>query len=257
MSPPRQQPVALVGDELARALRGVPSKPDIVAIAALLSAEAVRSDPKATYELGWKFCTWLRKATHTVLSVAELHSVADVIVRAQLFDVLREFAVAGKRREPKERLWRFYEIVARTTNNPDQMYVAEEDEIRAMCNSPTIHKDRHGSGRIDRYLDSSGDDPGAKQRARRKAGLDPGDLELLETILAAFMSSISKRDVQRLVRSHGRDGAVTALADRLAQLEFGASAPRPLLEMVAGGMVAAALGEASPPFGTSPYGGGR
>ena len=136
MSPPRQQPVALVGDELARALRGVPSKPDIVAIAALFSAQAVRADPKATYELGWRFCIWLRNAAHTVLSVAELHSVADAIVRAQLFDVLREFAVAGKRREPNERLWRFYEIVARTTNNPDRMSMAEEDEIHAMRSRP-------------------------------------------------------------------------------------------------------------------------
>jgi cellulose synthase operon protein C len=258
MTPPRQRPPALIGEELSRALRGVPSKLDIVTTAALLSAEAVRADPKATHELGWKFCMWLRNATHTVLSVAEFHSVADAIVRAQLFDVLREFTVAGKRREPNERLWRFYEIVARTTNNPDRMYVAEEDEIRAMCNSPAIHKDPHGSGRIDRYLDSSGDDPSAKRRARRReASLATGDLELLETILAGFLSSISQRDVQRLVKSHGRDGAVTALADRLAQLPLGASAPCPLLKMVAGAIVATALGEAPPQFRTSPYGGTR
>jgi hypothetical protein len=138
------------------------------------------------------------------------------------------------------------------------MYVAEEDEIRAMCNSPAIHKDPHGSGRIDRYLDSSGADPSAKQRARRReASLATDDLELLETILAGFLPSISQRDVQRLVKSHGQDGAVTALADRLAQMPLGASAPRPLLKMVAGAMVATALGEAAPQFRTSPYGGTR
>src|SRR5208337_824690 len=105
MTPPRQRLAAPVGDELARALGGVPSKPEIVAIAALLSAEDVRADPKATHELGWKFCTWLRNATHTVLSVVEFHSVADAIVRAQFFDVLHEFAVAWKCREPNERFW--------------------------------------------------------------------------------------------------------------------------------------------------------
>ena len=44
--------------------------------------------------------------------------------------------------------------------------MAEEDEIHAIRSSPAIEKDRHGSGRIDRYLDSSRDDPGTKQRAR-------------------------------------------------------------------------------------------
>ena len=257
MSPPRGRPPAPVGDELAGVLRAAPAKPDIVAIAALLSMEAVRADPKATGKLGWKFCTWLRKATHTVLSVAEFHSVADAIVRAQLFDVLREFAVAGKRREPNERLWRFYEIVARTKNNPDWMYVTEQDEVDSMRDAQAIQKDRHGAGRIERYLDSAGDDSESKRRARRKADLDMDDLGPLESILESFMASVSRRDVQKLVKSHGREGAISALVDRLAQLDAGASAPRLILEMVARSMIALALGEVSPPFGPSPFGGAR
>jgi hypothetical protein len=62
------------------------------------------------------------------------------------------------------------------------------------------------------------------------------------------METISQRDVQKLVKSHGRDGGVAALADRLTKLPLGAALPRPLLEMVATTMVAAALGEAPPPF---------
>jgi hypothetical protein len=47
----------------------------------------------------------------------------------QLYDVMREFAAAGRRREPNERFWRFYEIVARTRNDPNRMTLAEEADI--------------------------------------------------------------------------------------------------------------------------------
>ena len=102
MTAPRDRHVAPIEDELARILRGVAAKPEIVAIAALLSAEDVRVDPKATNELCWKFGNWLRRATRTELSTAEFHSVADALLRAQLYDVLGEFAHAGRRREPSE-----------------------------------------------------------------------------------------------------------------------------------------------------------
>jgi hypothetical protein len=247
-TPPRSRPLSLISDELARILRGIPSKPDIIAIATLFSAEDVRADQKATSELVWKFCMWLRNATQIVLSIAEFHSVADAIVRAQLFDILHVFAAAGKRREPNERLWRFYEIVARTKNNPDWMYVSEEDDIDEMCRSPAIDKDRHGRSRIDRYLNGTGDDPESRRRARRREANATDGFDVLEDIVTSFMETISQRDVQKLVKSHGRDGGVAALADRLTKLPLGAALPRPLLEMVATTMVAATLGEAPPPF---------
>src|SRR5208337_4463829 len=108
MARPQERPAAPVGEELARALRGAPAKPEIVAIAALLSAQDVRADPKATYEPGWKFGNWIRQATRAELSAAEFHAVADALLRVQLYDVMREFAAAGRRREPNERFWRFY-----------------------------------------------------------------------------------------------------------------------------------------------------
>lgn len=86
LTPPRSRPLSLISDELARILRGIPTKADIIAIAALFSAEDVRADQKATSELAWKFCTWLRNATHIVLSIAEFHSVADAIVRGNDFE---------------------------------------------------------------------------------------------------------------------------------------------------------------------------
>ena len=248
LTPPRSRPLSLINDELTRILRGIPSKADIIAIAALFSAKDVRADQKATSEPAWKFCTWLRNATHIVLSIAEFHSVADAIVRGNDFGILHAFAAAGRRREPNERLWRFYEIVARTKNNPDWMSAGEENDIDEMCRSPAIAQNRHGYSRIDRYLNNAGDDRESRRRARRREADATSGFDLLEDIVTSFMEAISQRDVQKLVRSHGRDGGVAALADRLGKLPFGAALPRPLLQMVATTMVAAALDQAPPAF---------
>jgi tetratricopeptide (TPR) repeat protein len=248
LMPPREQAVAPIKEELGRILREAPAKPDIIAIAALFSADAVRSDQKATSGLAWTFGNWLRRATQTQLSIAEFHGVADAILRAGLYDVLGDFASAGRRREPGEPLWRFYAIVARTKNNPDLMYIADENDIDAMMGSPAIARDRHASGRIERYLNSTGDDPESRRRAKRLTANTGHGLDALEGVLTSFMETLTPRDVQKLVKSRGRDGAISALADRLAGLPLGATMPDPLREMVAHIIVAGVLGEAPPPF---------
>ena len=248
MTSARQPLAALVAEELAAALGEAPSRANIVTIAALLSAEDVRADPKATCDLVWKFCAWLMRSLKSVeLSVAEFHAVADAILRSQLFDLLHDFAVAGSRREPNGRLWRFYEIVARTRNDPERMNCAESQEIEALCASPAIGKDRHARSRIDRYLDSSGDEPGAKRRARRREADDEARaFGVFEDILESFLDFISPREVTRLTRSRGREGAVLVLADRLGKSPMGGGLPRAILELVASTMIAMALGEAGP-----------
>jgi tetratricopeptide (TPR) repeat protein len=249
MTPTRGRHVAPIDNELRLILQGVAAKPEIVAIAALLSAEDVRADQKAAGELCWKFGNWLRRATQTALSVAEFHSVADAILRAQLYDVLGEFAVAGKRREPNESFWRFYEIVARTRNDPARMHAVEEDVIDEMGHSRAIAEDRLGRSRIARYLDGAGDDDDTKRRTRRReADEEARSFDLLNRLLESFMGSTSPQEVKRLLNSRGRDGAVAALADRLGKLPLGAEAPRLILELVANTIILAALGEKPPMF---------
>jgi hypothetical protein len=96
--------------------------------------------------------------------------IGAIGVTLLLYDVMRESAAASRRREPNERFWRFYEIVARTRNDPNRMTLAEEANIDEICGSRAIAEDRLGRSRIDRYLDSSGDDPGAKRRPLSRAG---------------------------------------------------------------------------------------
>jgi hypothetical protein len=123
--------------------------------------------------------------------------------RRQLYDVMREFAAAGRRREPNERFWRFYEIVARTRNDPNRMTFAEEADIEEICGSRAIAEDRLGRSRMDRYLDSSGDDTGAKRRAPREAKEEAESLDMLEDVLRIFLDAVPQHEIARLARARG------------------------------------------------------
>ena len=124
---------------------------------------------------------------------------------------MREFAAAGRRREPNEGFWRFYEIVARTRNDPNRMTFAEEADIDEICGSRAIAEDRLGRSRIDRYLDSSGDDPGAKRRARRREAKEEAEsLDMLEDVLRTFVDAVPRHEVARLAQARGREAAISS-----------------------------------------------
>lgn len=249
MARPQERPAAPVGEELARALQGAPAKPEIVAIAALLSEQDVQADAKSTCGLAWKFGNWIRRATRAELAAAEFHAVADALLRVRLYDVMREFAAAGRRRDPNERFWQFYDIVARTQNDPNRMTFAEEAAIDEICGLSAIAEDRIGRSRIDRYLDRSGEDPDAKRRARRREAKEEAEaFDMLEDVLRTFLDAVPGHEVAKLARACGPEAAASGLADRLGKLPLGGAVPRQILEMVAKTMIAAVVGDALPSF---------
>jgi hypothetical protein len=223
---------------LARCLKLEPKKPQIMAIVSIFGASEVRAARKATAELNWKVCLWMRRATAIEFLAAEFHGLADLFLRGEAFDVLGDFALAAKRREPKEPVWRFYEIVARTMNNPDWIYFGETDELVEMANNAAKQKDHQWVNRIRRYMEGLGDDPAAKRRARRlAAAAEASDEEELEDALEAIFKSVSPQDVQRLMKKHGKVNAVAVLVDTLANSPVGALLPRPQLASMARTMV--------------------
>ena len=113
--------------------------------------------------------------------------MADLALRAQAYDLLSDLAAAGKRREPGEPVWRFYEIVARTRNNPDWLHINEHSELVAMRDSAGRPADFQWARRIQQYFESIGDDPAAKRRARRLAA-SAAELEddLTSELIGAF-----------------------------------------------------------------------
>jgi hypothetical protein len=242
----RHSPVPIVHEELASMLRRAPEKRDVVAIVSAMAADDVRAAGKATAELVWKLRLWLQKATGIPFSTAEFHPVGDLFLRTEAFDVLKDFALAGKRREPDEPVWRFYEIVARTRNNPEWMHFGETTELVEMRDNASRPGDYHWRNRIQQYFDSAGDDPASKRRARRLAASaaaseDDAMAGMLETIL----ESVSPHDVRRLIKTNGADGAASALIDRLAKQPIGAMLPRPVLAEVAKTLIEAVKNAAS------------
>ena len=232
--PARQPHIPIVRDELARVLKLDPEKQQITAIVSAMGAGDVRAASKATAELNWKFCLWLRKATSVQFSAAEFHPLGDLLLRAEAFDLLREFALASKRREPREPAWRFYEIVARTKNNPDWMHVGESEELFEMQSKARGPRDYPWYNRIRQFIESSGDDPAAMRRARRLAAYAQANEEdELPRALEMIFESVPPDDVRRLIKNHGKDDAIGVLCDKLAKSPVGALVPRPALATMA------------------------
>ena len=243
MTPPRSP---IVHDELACCLRRAPEKRDIAAIVSAMAANDVRAAGKATAEVTWKLGLWLQKATGVPFAPAEFHPVADLLLRAQAYDALRDFAAAGKRRDPGELVWRFYEIVARTRNNPDWLRHGETAELVDMRDKAGGPGDYRWCNRIQQYFDSAGDDPASKRRARRLAASAAADEDdMMAALLEGVLDSVSPHDVRRLVKTKGADGAASALIDRLAKQPISALLPRPALAEVAKTMIEAVTKPAS------------
>jgi cellulose synthase operon protein C len=247
LAPPGRAHVPLLRDELAELLKRAPEKREIVAIAAALGANEVKQAAKATREVGLKFCSWLRKAKQVQFSTDEFHPVAEALLRAQLFDVLGDFAAESRRREPCEPVWRFYQIVARTKNNPDLLGYKESDEIAAMGDVARAREEFAWFRRIRRYLDSSGDDPAAKRRAKRLAAREEDFVSPeLEAVLEGMFDAISQEEVRRLIKSHGPDGAPRHIAAQLAKAPALRHAPLQALEGLATVLIQIVQDAASP-----------
>jgi tetratricopeptide (TPR) repeat protein len=226
--PARQPGLAIVVEELDRAAKCEPERQQIGLIVAAMGASSVRAETKATARLIFSLRPWLQKASGVDLSAAEFHPLADMLLRAESYDLLWSFALAGKRREPQEPAWRFYEIVARTNNNPDWLHIPEEEELSEMQNKAGGRRDFHWFNRIQRYFESSGDDPAAKRRARRQAAVaEPGEEETkaITGLLDTLLDSVSPDEIRRLVNKLGRDKAIPALAARLGKSPVAAMAP--------------------------------
>jgi len=234
---------------LARVLKLEPEKQQIAAIVSAMRAGDVRAARKSTAELNWKFCLWLRKATGIQFSAAEFHPLGDLLLHAEAFDLLREFALAAKRREPREPAWRFYEIVARTKNNPDWMHVGESQELFEMQSKARGPRDYPWYNRIRQFIESSGDDPAATRRARRLAAYAQANEEgELPRALEMIFDSVSPEEVRRMIRTHGKDNAADVLCDKLAKSPVGDLAPRSALAAMAKTLIEMILENPRPYF---------
>ena len=218
LAPPGYAPVQLLRDELDRLLPRTPKTLEIVAVAAALGASEVKEAAKATAHVVGTFCSWMSKAMQVRFSPDEFHAVAEVLLRARLYELLGKLANAARWREPRALVWRFYEIVARTENNPDRLYCAESEEIFDMLDEASERQAFAWRSRMQRYLNSSGDDPAARRRARRLASWEQAFAEDdMTSLLEDVFDAIHPEEFKRLLRKHGHADAPRAIAAHLAK----------------------------------------
>ncbi len=231
LAPPKNAGASFVRDELTKTMRRTPEKREIVAIVAAMGTSDVKAAAKAADEVARNLSLWLRKAAAVLhFSTAEFHPLAELLLRIQDFDLLGGLAKLARRREPKEPVWRFYEIVARTRNNPDAMYRSESDEIDNMIGRELNPSDFHWQNRIRRYLESSGDDPAAKRRAKRLAEDERAFDEIeMTAALEEILKVVSPLDVRRTIKARGKEGAAVALLARLVKSPVGRGLSGPAL----------------------------
>ena len=249
LAPAGFAPVPLLREELDRLLSRAPKKPEILAVAAALGASEVKQAAKATSHVVWKFCSWLGKAMQVQFSPDEFHPVTEALLRAQLYEALGKLASAARWREPREPVWRFYEIVARTENNPVRLYRAESQEIFDMLDEAGERQAFAWRSRIQRYLNSSGDDPAARRRARRLALRDQAFAEDdMTSLLDDVFESIHPEEFKRLLRKHGQADAPRAIAAHLVKAPKLRELPPAVLEQIAAMLISMVEAGGSSPF---------
>jgi tetratricopeptide (TPR) repeat protein len=218
-------------EELVGARRAPPTKAAVMAITSALGQVPVGDSKRGVASLVLAMRAWLSQAAGIVWSAAEFQILADVFVRFEAFDVLRDYARAARRREPGHWEWRFYEIVARTRGDSRRMTMAESDAIDDMGDAASERGDTQAVKRLARFIGM--EQPRLPHRGRvREHDLDEdGKVELLELLKLALkdMPKGATDGLRGRVREIGREAAIAELLAMTRGSEMGAAMPLPML----------------------------
>jgi tetratricopeptide (TPR) repeat protein len=218
-------------DELARARRTSPTKEVVMAIVSSLGQVPAGDSKRGLLGLVLGMRAWLSQAAGLAWSSAEVQILADVFVRFEAFDVLRDYARAARRREPGHWEWRFYEIVARTRGDSRRMTLAESDAIDDMGEAASDRGDAQAVKRLARFIGM--EQPRLSHRGRVTGDdLDEGgEFELLELLKLALkdMPKGATDGLRSRVREIGREAAIAEFLEMTRGSEMGAEMPLRML----------------------------
>jgi tetratricopeptide (TPR) repeat protein len=232
----------LLRQELLRAQQAAaPTKEEILSIVSVLSGNQARESKKAAAGLIFRIRDWLLKGSSLAWSAAEFHPLADMLGRADAYDLLGDYAKLAGRREPGDATWRYYQLVARAKGDSSRLSFSESEKLFDMADDASRRHDFHMANRIQRFIE--GPDPGPRQRSSRisDVGLADFDHDDEETDVLSALLSIGLEDtpldmVKRMIAKLGQRDAVTALVDRLRTSPLGAM-PEKMLRDLAKGIV--------------------
>ncbi len=231
-------------EELAAACETPPTKEPVMAVVSALSQAEAGENKRAVSGLLLEARAWLLQGAGIAWSPAEFQALADVFVRLDAFELLRDYARAARQREPADPQWRFHEIVARTRGNGNALSMAETDELDDMAKAAFERQDFHAAKRIVRFLDM--DLPRPSRRGRRADDLadEIDDAQFLELLRMVFkeMPKGAADTLRGRVGEIGRQAAIEETMDSFRFSEIGAVLPEPMLRQLCEAMVARAAG---------------
>jgi tetratricopeptide (TPR) repeat protein len=249
---------AWVRREFVRACEAPPTPDAVMAIVATAGLPEAVENKKTVAGLLLEMRSWLGQAAAIDWKPAEFEAVAEIFTRFGLYDLLRDYAEAARKRDPASPAWRFHAIVARTKGDPDRLTDREEDELRELARAAVEREDFHTLGRIDRFMDGDANPGGAaRRRGHRGPAGEPAELDEDE-IMALFSAALMDMpraaavNLRKRVGELGREQALTELVGRMKSSPLGPGMPEPLLREICAAMVAKALAD-----GTPKSGGGR
>ena len=231
----------LLREELTRARQAAaPTKEGIHAIVSAMSRKEARESKKAE-GLIFRIRGWLLKGIDLAWSTAEFHALAEMFGKLNAYDLLGDYAKAVGRRDPNEdATWRYYQLVARSSGDPDRLSFAELEELFDMEEAAASRRDFHAVNRIRRFVNGSAANSPPRRGSRRAAVADDcgddAENDALSQMLAATLEDMPPIVVKRMVEKFGKRQAVAVLVDRLRASPLG-SLPEPLLRELATGLV--------------------
>ena len=234
---------ALLREELTKAQETEPGKTGILSIASATSSQEARDDKKAVAGLVFGIRGWLLKGSSIAWSAAEFHPVGEMFRQADAFDLLGDYAKLARRRAPEEPAWRFYQLVARTKDDPSRLSFSETEELFDMADEACERQDFHAANRIRRFVDDLGTAAAPRRGARRRIPHDePGGDDPLMDLLALSLEDTPPGVVADMVADLGKDKAITAVSDRIRKSPLGQILPNAALRALAKELVDSVIG---------------
>jgi tetratricopeptide (TPR) repeat protein len=245
--------VADLRKELAQARQTPPTKEAVTAVISAIGQPEIGKSQRKVESLLASTRDWLSQGAPLPWTASEWQTLAETLLRFELFGILQDYARAGRGREPNNAEWRFQEVIARTRNNPRAMTIAEIEALDEMADAAAERQDFRTAERIRRFLHEGAspfDDDGF-----------PGDLDdedfdddALRGMLNVLMKQLPKeraKDIRRAVGEVGREATIQGLLEDQMHSPSAAGLPPLLVRMLIEAMVDQAMGHG--PSGKLPF----
>jgi hypothetical protein len=247
----------LLQAEQARARAEAPTREAIMAVVAALGQPEVVTPKPATATLLRGLWAWLRQGAGLDFAPAEIQVLAELFVRWEAFDLLGEYARAGRLRDPGNPEWRFHGIVARTRGSQWMPTIAETDELMDIAAAAARRGDFHTAQRMESFLRGEGPVTAGPRRTVAALPEEPDDFDALDAdairVLVEMMTESMPRQTVRRLREItaglGREAAVAKLYEEFRNDPDAPALPDEMLRAFCESMVARIRDGAAPRAG--------